>query len=245
MSVQMSQTFAVALRAELVECVRRDAVPSRRRWWKAAAFTVATLVAAGSGVAIADQFGTTPGSNVVTPLAATVTVSASGTQTVELGKAPAGANHIDIKLTCLTAGRFVVADGASLVCTEGHPGRDDTAGTILYGLPLAPRQHTTTITAASGARWRLEATFSKVTTTAWGINANGQTYGVANANGTPDLVAAVATNGKDGYIYASQLQQPNYTSPAQALAAQKHHHSGALRVYELDGKTVIGTFVLQ
>jgi hypothetical protein len=65
---------------------------------------------------------------------------------------------------------------------------------------------------------------------AWGVNADDQTYGAINDRGTPDLVAAVATNGRSGYVYASQLM-----SEASGVT---------LNVYESDGKTPIGKFVL-
>ena len=60
-------------------------------------------------------------------------------------------------------------------------------------------------------------------TTPWGTNASGQTYGVSNQNGTPDLVAVIIDQGKvQGYVKASDLDSAsgNYVvhSPAQALA---------------------------
>lgn len=109
-------------------------------------------------------------------------------------------------------------------------------------MPIAPGQDSTTITATPGARWRLTATYSSVTTTAWGVNASGQTYGVANNNGTPDLIAAQATDGRTGYVYANQLQGAQQTSPSQAAA--NNRPARAVTVYEADGKTSIGQFIV-
>ena len=60
-------------------------------------------------------------------------------------------------------------------------------------------------------------------TTSWGTNASGQTYGVPNKNGTPDLVAVITISYKvQGYVKASDINcaSGNYVvhSPAQALA---------------------------
>ena len=109
-------------------------------------------------------------------------------------------------------------------------------------MPVAAGQDSTTITATPGARWHLTATYSTVTTTAWGVNATGQTYGIANQNGTPDLVAVVATNGRTGYVYATQLTSPAPTSPSQAIA-ENNSPPKTLTVYESDGKTPIGKFI--
>ena len=44
------------------------------------------------------------------------------------------------------------------------------------------------------------------------MNADGLTYGVANERGTPDLVAAIASNGKVGYVYSRDMFPPTPTS---------------------------------
>ena len=98
------------------------------------------------------------------------------------------------------------------------------------------------------ARWRLTATYAAVTTTAWGVNASGQTYGVQNQHGTPDLIAGEATNHRDGYIYATQLNAGDCShvkTPKAAVACTKAH-AGKVRtipVYTQNGKTKIGTFI--
>jgi hypothetical protein len=243
----MDETFAAALRAALVEHVETSLAPARarRRRRRVIVLALAGLALAGGGVAVAAQLlaPSLPGSDVVTAVAPAVVVSGAGTQTVELGPPPAGASRIDIQLTCLTAGTFGTADGASLACTDADVG--GISATMLWGLPVTAGQHSTTITAASGTRWRLVAAYSSVHTTAWGVNARGQTYGVVNSHGTPDLIAVIATNGKTGYAYGAQLfhVQPNYTSPADAVAGQNNQQQFTVPVYESDGQTVIGEFV--
>ena len=149
-----------------------------------------------------------PGSPDVVPLAQSITVTGEGTQTVELGAPPAGTTELEIRLTCLTAGTFLTADGASLVCD----GSDAGTGEMGWHLAVVAGQHSTVITAGAGERWRLVATYSRVTDTEWGVNADGLTYGVENDRGTPDLVAAFASNGKVGYVYSQDLIEPAPTS---------------------------------
>jgi hypothetical protein len=61
-----------------------------------------------------------------------------------------------------------------------------------WQLPVQVGQHATVIRAVDGERWRLTAAYAQVHTSPWAVNANGQTYGVANDNGTPDLPAVAA-----------------------------------------------------
>jgi hypothetical protein len=213
----------------------------------ASAFLAANMAAGGQqhpGGATPSVTAATPlpGGDVVSHLAAPVTVNRTGSAVVEIGAAPAGADHLDIELTCLSAGTFTVADGASMSCSTADAASD--TGTMTYELHLDPGQHTTTITTAGESRWRLTVTYSTVRTTAWGVNKAGQTFGVANANGTPTLVAVDATNGKTGYAYARDLDQPQAANPSEALAWQNGPQKEIdVPVYTSDGKTVIGTFV--
>jgi hypothetical protein len=77
----------------------------------------------------------------------------------------------------------------------------------------------------------------------WKVNAHGQTYGIETETGTPDLVAVIATDGRHGYAYATQLEGPRPTSPADALRQEREDPNGYdVPVYESDGTTRIGHF---
>jgi hypothetical protein len=95
---------------------------------------------------------------------------------------------------------------------------------------------------------RLAATYSTVTTTGWGINADGRTYGVQNKDGMPDLLAAIATNGASGYVYSDELQRADAsglpTTPSEAVNGHRHVAT-TIAVYESDGRTVVGEFVVR
>jgi hypothetical protein len=241
-TIKMDDTYAAALRSALVERVQtRARVTSRHRRRRIIASAIVGLGIVGGGVAAAAEYVTAPGGDDAQPLATAVTGEHTGPAVVDLGAAPAGADHIELQLTCLTAGTFTFADGATLTCSSTDAATG--LGTGTYRLPLRPGQHTTAIETSSKARWRLSVTYSSVRTTAWGVNESGQTYGVANAKGTPDLVSVVASNGKLGYIDSRELEGPTPTSPSQALAWQNGPQEDVqLLVYESDGKTVIGHF---
>jgi hypothetical protein len=241
MSVQMDETFTSALRQLLVEQVEASSGQVRQsfrisRRWAVRAGAVLALIVGGGGIAYATGVWSVPGSDVVTPLAAPVTVTGTGTETVQLGAQPAETKALEMDFTCLTAGSFTFADGSGVDCDGGS----DQPST--YAMPIAPGTDTTTVTATPGARWRLTATYSTVAVSAWGVNESGQTYGAANQNGIPDLVAVQATNGRSGYVYAYQLYPPGPKTIKQALA-QNSAPPTKMTVYESDGKTAIGEFI--
>ena len=140
---------------------------------------------------------------------------------------------LEIRLACLTAGTFLTADGASLVCDASSAG----TGEMGWHLAVVAGQHSPAITAGAGERWRLVAAYSRVTDTEWGVNADGLTYGVANDRGTPDLVAAIASNGKVGYVYSRDLIEP---APTSLQIGAPTGQMRSIPVYTSDGHTVVG-----
>jgi len=89
------------------------------------------------------------------------------------------------------------------------------------------------------------------TPTVWPQNDSGVTYGsgldAASHEDEPDLIRVQATNGKVGYAYRTDLEGPEPSSPAAAVAQQKARggRPEVIPVYEVDGVTRIGTFVIE
>jgi hypothetical protein len=93
----------------------------------------------------------------------------------------------------------------------------------------------------------------------YSVNPNGLTFGSAadsdKPSDEPDLIQASATNGKTGYILKSDLDAvdgtdaaKNFKSPEDAVAWQESsaaQDDHSIPVYEADGKTQIGVFVVQ
>lgn len=195
-----------------------------------------------------EDLGPLPGSTTTVDLGAPVEVTAAGTSTVDLGTRPDAANAVNATVMCLTPGRVRLPGGGALVCDD-PPTADELAdprsGAHLL-LDLEQGERTLTFTALPEVGWKVVATYVRATTSEWGVNASGETYGVQRSGRTPDLIAVLTTDGTQGYAYASELDGPVPTSPADALAQQEAEagRSRSVPVYESDGETVIGEFLV-
>lgn len=191
--------------------------------------TVAGAAMLTGGAVLAIGF---PGETTTTPIGTVVSGTYTGTASVDVGAAPADAGAVILDVTCVHGGGIILvplngrnADTVSLDCGV-------RAGTthIIDGKLPDPGSTSITITADPGTEWTVTAQYATTSTTEWGVNENGQTYGVANHNGLPDLSPALATNGKVGYIVNRDL------------FSFRDGEEGTINVYEDDGITVIGQF---
>jgi hypothetical protein len=248
---ELAPSFSAGLRAALINHIDTEMAPPalrRRALWIGLAIAGGIGLLGGAGVATAAIL-TQPGGTQVAALTSPVTATHTGTATVELGHAPRGATNIRISLVCLSAGTFTFPDGARVTCSDSdatEPVRLRTSG---YSIPVTANQHSVTITTGPDATWTLTATYASEHITSWATNPHGDTYGVINTDGTPDLIAVVATNRKEGYVFATDLahadgSDQNFTSPEQALKWQRERQGKTMSipVYLADGTTRIGTF---
>ncbi len=247
MTIDMDPVFAAALRDVLVRRAA-SAAPARRprrRLWIGAALGVALV--GGAGVAAAELRGL-PGSEVVEPVAKPITVDGVGPLRIDLGPVPEGGTAVTFALTCRSAGSFTYPDGASSSCASFDAG--GVPSVTSEEVPLAVLDGTVFALGASPqARWTLTLTYVHAERAPLAVNARGETYGVAGEGSEPDLIAAIATNGREGYVRRSALDAAagaNASTPAEALAWQDAHAGKTfyIPVYESDGETVIGTFAV-
>lgn len=81
----------------------------------------------------------------------------------------------------------------------------------------------------------------------WPTNARGQTYGSSGqantVTGEPDLIAAIATNGKTGYVLRTDMELPAPANPSEAVARNTAPPT-TIPVYQTDGLTQIGVFII-
>lgn len=240
-------TFGSSLRTELQRRVRLASRPMWRRPRVIAAVVgvVAALALGGTAAATAGLL-VLPGAPTVASLGTPTTEQHRGPATVDLGAPPAGATNIAVEFWCLSAADFTLGDGSLVTCK-----RDDVGSRSSATLPLAVGQHSTSVSTAPGAEWRLSAAYVNSTTTPWAVNVHGQSYGVVNEHGTPDLIAVQTADGKDGYALASELAQADGTvaakgfkNPQDALDWQKAMAGKTIvvPVYLSDGTTRIGDF---
>lgn len=237
--------FAAALRDQLLATVT-DPPRRRRRLFRRIGAAGAGLVLTGAGAAFAAGLFNPPGGTSNTPLGVAVTVTRTGTATIDLGAPPKGVNDVSITLTCLTPGTFLFPGGGS-TCTAS-----DMSLPAIYrqaSITVAvPGEGRITVRTSRAASWTLRAGYVHQATTAWGVNAHGQTYGVSNRHGTPDLVA-VDNGHVVGYVKASDMSCASgrdVANPTQALAWDKASadRNISIPIYRSDGTTVIGTFII-
>lgn len=78
------------------------------------------------------------------------------------------------------------------------------------------------------------------------VNEAGQSFGSSAGmahDDEPDLIEVIATNGAVGYVEKADLYGIDPESPAEAVASTTGER--AIPVYESDGSTVVGEFIVQ
>jgi hypothetical protein len=246
---KLDETFAVALREGLVRHVRTSR--RRRRTMPVVVATLAVLVVGGS-IASASRV---PG-ELEKPLARPVIVTHVGSAVVPLPPAPPDATNVRIILSCMTPGRcetpgggvsggdWATFDGPLLQADSlrltNRP--DDGSAQVLP--PIDPSDGLRVL-AGPDVVWRLYAVYVDEYESEWFTNESGQTYGVPNNSGAPDLIAVWTDSGQLGYTPTDQLlgmdAQPQFHS---AVDVQKyvsaHSEKQRLPVFAEDGQTLIG-----
>jgi hypothetical protein len=249
-TLEMEPVFTEALRAVLAKTVEESSRVRRRWGWPLGASMFAGLVLVGGGVALAAGVFSPPGAPIDTQLGAFVSATRTGSATIDLGPRPATANDLSLKLTCGTVGTFTFPNGASLSCDATDVSNPQGFRTASEVVPLSPGVKSVTITTSANASWTLQVAYVNQVTTSWGVNASGQTFGVRNQEGTPDLLAVVINQGEThGYLESSELNCAaggDIQTPAEALTWDKvsANRSVSIPVYDSNGTTVIGTFVV-
>ncbi|HVK30395.1 MAG TPA: hypothetical protein VM575_18795 [Nocardioides sp.] len=178
-----------------------------------------------------------PGGDRVTHLGPVARFQETGSADLVLGPAPAGATHVEYVLLCLGDGHLGLPNGASATC--GADGQLSDSVPIVAGAASYP------VAADAGLEWYAEAVYSRHVTTPWAVNDDGDTYGVDNDRGSPDLVAVVADDGTEGYARRADLDGFTPRTPAEALEYQRTRApSVTVEVVASDGRTVVGTMTV-
>lgn len=238
----LDRQFARAVRDELAAIgTKRSLLERHQRHGRVVAVALTAVAVAGVTTGAALVASGYPGSTIVAPVGATITVTRTGSSTIDLGPNASNANTVIIDVTCVshtgaiavdtTSGFSVDASGTSHIDKTTSGWNCATRSTTVHIKDgyLAPGGTSITVTADPGTTWTAVARYGSATTLPFGINANGQTYGEPNGvYGMPDLQGAQAANGKVGYVYTKQFNS--------------FMGCGYLPVYDSDGTTVIGQF---
>lgn len=245
---RMSDQFAATFRARLVTHIAEASRPRRRRHTLLGTGAALAIVLGGAVAAAGTGLLSLPGATVDTALGATQSATFTGTGTLELGPPPATATGVAISFICLTPGSFTFDDGAAVACSSV----DDAERPTAYVIPLTEIEgNAVTMTASSDAAWSITAGYIASDTTEWTVNDSGDSYGVINGDGHPDLIAVIATDGQQGYVHRKDLADADgstaaesFTSPEDALRWQEVNAAiiHMIPVYESDGTTRIGEF---
>jgi hypothetical protein len=197
--------------------------------------------------------GVLPGAPVISLLGDPVSQQITGAKELALPTPPKGSTHVRVTISCLTPGTTTwgldpSGNNPSSACT-----RFDLlhAQSAYFDFALSA-DDVLDIRADADVSSMVTYQYLALVETAWGVNANGETFGVLKDGGeTPDLVSAigVASSGKvvDGYLWASTLEGPLPTSPAQALEwqAQQGREGRDIPLYASDGRTQLGVVHLE
>ncbi|MCC4248749.1 MULTISPECIES: peptidase M56 family protein [Microbacterium] len=242
----LSPAFSAALRERLVAGVRDSRQRRLRAPWVAG--VVVALVAGGASAAVASGVLSLPGAPQDTPLGAEQTLEGVGTDALDLGPPPAGATGVALTLRCLDPGTVGLPGSGSMVCHESGDGVASWTAALDAVDPTRLE-----VVADSGTRWTLTGRYVSREILPLGTNGDGETFGSIVGGESPDLIAVVATNGREGYVRRTELQDADGTkaarsfhSPAEALAWQEKRagRSVSIPVYASDGRTVLGDFVV-
>jgi len=242
-TTDLDPEFAGAVRAELTAIgTKASRLQRHRRRTRLLGAGILAIAVAGATTGAAIAVNNIPGTTTATPSGSLVTVTRTGTASIDLGVPGEGSNSVILDVTCVSGVGTIsvpltpsVGQDASGKVVAGGPASSEwdcakTSRTVhMDDGYLAPGSSSITITASAGTVWKASARYGSATTSDWGVNANGQSYGADNQkNGMPDLQSAQATNGSIGYIYTKEL-----------LAFRG---DGYINVYESEGTTVIGKF---
>lgn len=235
-TTKMDTEFARAVRAEITAIGGKTSRLQRhQRRARALTLSIGAVALVGATTGAAVIVNNLPGTTTVSPLGTIVAATHTGTASIDLGPAPANAAVVVIDLKCVSdSGQLSVALDRKGTSGADRMGADCALARhtihITDGLLPAPGTSAITITATPGTSWKATAQYATSATTAWGVNAQGQSYGVPNGNGLPDLEAAQATNGRQGYVFTKEL-----------MTMERDTY---INVYESDGTTVIGKFTI-
>lgn len=116
------------------------------------------------------------------------------------------------------------------------------------GVATASASQSSSVTANAGVATPSPGTTPQATRPAYPTNAQGLSYGseldATNPDQAPDLIAAIATNGRQGYVRKVDLYPELPINPSAAVKAQAGQGARAIPVYSRDGVTVVGEFVI-
>lgn len=203
---------------------------------------VAGAVGLGGVTAVA---GLRPAADVATPvLGSPLIVNGVGPAAVALPSAPAGATYLRVELTCYdgtlcaTPGGSLTSDGPSgpMVQRDALPLTPLPDPSNAQALDMLDPKQGLPVTVHDGTHWRLYAAYTDTLNPKTASLTGGRTLGIPGNQEPPDMVPALATNGRLGWVDYHQLtDEANPQLTGQGVTQEP------IPVYDQDGTTIIGT----
>lgn len=238
MNKTMDPVFAAALRRELTVLPVAKKKHARRR------IAVATGVFALAGLSTVAVANLRPADQIAAaPLAAPVIVNGVGTAMVPLPAAPDGARYVHFEIACFNgtkcaspAGSVTGPDDGGVKVERGSlPLTDERDGNNPQSLRAINPDAGLRITVNDGTHWRLYAVYTADLNSKTGPLADGRTLGIPGNEEMPQLIPAVTTDGRTGWIEYAAL-----TFSAKPQLTGTRVVQSPLPAYAADGTTVIG-----
>ena len=240
MNQTLDPVFAAALRCELITLPQPKPIRTRRRIAVIAGSALGA-VALGGAAAVA---GLMPAGEVAAPpLAPPMIVNGIGPATVSVPPAPEGAAYLRVELACFNGTRCNTAgggvegpnNGSTKVQRDALPVTDDIDPSNAQEIDRLDPASGVVIDVAAGTYWRLYAVYTDGLNPEVAPMDDGRTLGIPSNTSLPDLVPAVGTNGKAGWVEYDLL-----TYAANPRLAADGVQQAPVPVYDADGTTVIG-----
>lgn len=236
--------------ADAVEAALRNEVDAARGvprpWWRrhrklAIALPLAALALGGASAATAAVFGA-PGSVVITTHGTPIIETHAGPATITLDSLPRGASTLEVEIGCLSRGTVTVVGLTTITCDQSLVDAARTHGATEGGNMAAGRTHLDVI-ATPGTQWKIRIAATDEVTVPWAKNSHGQTYGLPNEHGRPDLIATTGTDPQGNSItgYRRRADTPEAAPSPSAGAHSPSSTTHDIPLYAVDGTTRIGT----
>lgn len=235
----IDKAHVASLREELAALPKARSKSRGRRFVLISGASAVALLAFGAGGAVAATY-LLPGADKVAELSQPDATSGNTSTTVALPAPPAGTNSLEYTIQCFSKGVLSLPDGSEFHCAPGAPAKSS--------MPWSSDLRSFHIETKGAVSWKFSYVFSDRTLSPFALNAAGQTYGVDSDSRHPDLIAAIATNGEQGYIFRKALLAAmtcvSPHSPSAAVSCSPDSKLQSIPVYESDGTTQIGTYTL-
>lgn len=245
MNPELDPTFTAALETALRDRVNTTRPAAHRSWWhrhcKLTIVVPLALIAVGGASAAAAAVLGAPGSTTTTVHGAPLIETHTGSATINLRTLPRDASALQVEVGCLTPGTITITGLTTITCDQTLVEAARAYGATEGGNMVAGITHLD-VSTTPGAQWVLRVAAVDEETVPWATNSHGQTYGLPNEHGRPDLIATTGTD-SDGKPIAGYTRRADTPEAAASPAPGKpspRQTTTVVPLFSEDGAEQIG-----